>query len=728
MTTIIDELVVKLGIESKGFEKGKKSTTQGFNSLKKSSTIAEKSTNSLSKSIQRSQTDLATNSRKTARSMTSSGKDASGFFSKVRNEAIMMLGVFTAGAGLASFAKKTINTAASSGILAKQIGVNVTELKAMEAAAQRAGGASGAMSTQLANDAKKFSQVKAGGSIRDIYGDKFTQFGGDYRNMEDATTQLEEYAKIYERIKSKAIKSGGMSDKKATAFASQQIVEVGLSKELIPLISKGSAAMNRQIETQRKKISITKEDVAAALEAKKSWFDFNQQLDQTGQKIVLSLIPTLEKLTAWMSKIKLPPASEITETIEKWTDKIVPFFDRIEAGVDKVGDLTESIGGWSGVLKGLVALKLGGWALGLLKVTGALVSFSTAALAASAAAGSFIGNWVYTSGTAQQQQQWQDTLGRGVAEVGAYFGHEGSKDAITINNGGKVGGSGGLKGKIGNKKNTGGFDKGTLAAILRGGESGKAGYDAYNRGTGLSSIGHQDISKMTIGEIQKRQKLKRKNKKRLFAVGMYQAIPSTLNEGVSRLGLSKSTVFSPEIQERLFSEYLAGSKRPSLRDYIKGKSNNASKMGIASAAEWRSIADPRTGKTYADKGSVGNRASISSGSWLKSVNKSRQAYKENIASGMSDSAAYQKALHGETGGKPKTYPSFKTLAGRGRKDINGQVIQPKLLNGLEGGKGGNSQNNNIVINVKSTDPKLAAEEIKTTLNERLTSNFLSGMK
>jgi len=189
---------------------------------------------------------------------------------------------------------------------------------------------------------------------------------------------------------------------------------------------------------------------------------------------------------------------------------------------------------------------------------------------------------------------------------------------------------------------------GSLSSIIKGGESGKEGYDAYNRGTGLGSTGHRDISKMTIGEIKSYQALPKSDKNRLMAVGKYQMIPATLQEGVTALGIGDNEKFTPELQEKLFSKYLLDKKRPKISAYIKGKSDDAVGAGIAAAAEWRSIADPRTGKTYADKGAVGNKASISSATFKAAMDASREKYKELIVQGMDEDIAYQKAISSST--------------------------------------------------------------------------------
>ena len=184
----------------------------------------------------------------------------------------------------------------------------------------------------------------------------------------------------------------------------------------------------------------------------------------------------------------------------------------------------------------------------------------------------------------------------------------------------------------------------SLSTIIAGGESGKEGYDAYNRGTGLGPTGHRNISGMTIDEISAAQKLDTSDKNRLMAVGKYQMMPTTLAEGAKSLGMSGGTKFDENTQEKLYTDYLVGKKRPEIKDYITGKSTDAQAAQIAMAKEWRSIADPRTGQTFADKGAAGNKASVTADQALLAMDDSAKRYQQNLASGMGEQESYRKAV------------------------------------------------------------------------------------
>lgn len=67
------------------------------------------------------------------------------------------------------------------------------------------------------------------------------------------------------------------------------------------------------------------------------------------------------------------------------------------------------------------------------------------------------------------------------------------------------------------------------------GESGAAGYNAWNRGTGNNGIRpathDMDFSRLSLGEVQRMQHLNRNDPDFVFAVGKYQIIPATMESG-----------------------------------------------------------------------------------------------------------------------------------------------------------------------------------------------------
>ena len=139
---------------------------------------------------------------------------------------------------------------------------------------------------------------------------------------------------------------------------------------------------------------------------------------------------------------------------------------------------------------------------------------------------------------------------------------------------------------------------------------GAGGYNAYNKGTvGNKMIGADkpiDFSKMTISEFLRRGALKPGDPDRLFAVGRYQIIPTTMQGLVKKLKLDPDkTYLDPETQDSLFSNGLVGIVRKKVDDYIKGLSDDKDAAILELAKEFASVGVPfdmMVGKKQLKKG------------------------------------------------------------------------------------------------------------------------------
>ena len=208
---------------------------------------------------------------------------------------------------------------------------------------------------------------------------------------------------------------------------------------------------------------------------------------------------------------------------------------------------------------------------------------------------------------------------------------------------------------------------------------GEGGYGSYNRGRAGDANGDTiDFSQMTLGEVQRRQGLPRQDPERLFAVGKYQVIPGTLDLAVRGLRLDPAQPFTPELQERIFSEYLISQKQPGIRAYITGQPGATLQQAQQQLAnEWASVADPETGLSV--HGRVGNnRASISADQAAQALDAMRTRYAESIRQGMSPADAWgavtsvDPAAQRRDGAAPR--PADPMADGVLRRDERGQDV------------------------------------------------------
>lgn len=188
-----------------------------------------------------------------------------------------------------------------------------------------------------------------------------------------------------------------------------------------------------------------------------------------------------------------------------------------------------------------------------------------------------------------------------------------------------------------------------LLDLIEQGESGAAGYNAYNRGTYVDSNGGKhirgpngaiDFSALTVGQVHDRQHLPGDSSNRLFAVGKYQVIPATLDGAITKLNLDRNEAFTPALQDKVFSDYLIVDKRPDIQGFITGKPGVSLQDAQRSLAlEWASFGDPDKGGASHYDGA--NHASITLAQSEGALNQMRSTYVADMARGLSAADAWR---------------------------------------------------------------------------------------
>ena len=184
---------------------------------------------------------------------------------------------------------------------------------------------------------------------------------------------------------------------------------------------------------------------------------------------------------------------------------------------------------------------------------------------------------------------------------------------------------------------------GTLKHLIKVGESGKRGYNSYNRGStrcAKSNRANINIAGMTLDQIAYYQALPTCHSNKLLAVGFYQDID--VRRCQRRLNLAGSTVYSPAVQDRCFALYLVGSKQPAIERWItKGK--QARMAGHYASAEFAGLSSPILGRGYHD-GNGNNKATVSASKVMSALHNARAIYLKRRAEGVGHDDAYAEAL------------------------------------------------------------------------------------
>lgn len=391
MATVIDALVMTLGLDTSDYDKGRRDVTEGLAQTKKQSDAV-------------------------AKGMYEGGKKAASFFSSIKNELIGLLAVVAAGKGLNSFLTDSISGMATLGRSAAYLGMSAKQLDAWGMAAETVGGTTDGMKSSLQGLASGIEEFKLTGQspmvgVFRAMGVAVTDAGGHVRSYGDLMTDL-------------ADKFKAMSGQDALAFGKR----LGFDEGTVNLLREGGPAVKALVDQMSHLSGATQEGVASAERNQAEWAKIRAHFKGIRETISSELDPALEKIAEkvlkWLDANHQLIATKIIAFVEGFVDAVI----KIVNWLTKADTATD---GWSTKLiiaAGALRLLTGGGILGGLgRLATGLVGVSSAALAASVAVGALIGTGIYklSEGTALG-----DFFQKTAALVAAAAGSKEAQDAL----------------------------------------------------------------------------------------------------------------------------------------------------------------------------------------------------------------------------------------------------------------------------------------------------------
>lgn len=302
MATVIDSLIVKLGLDSKDFQRGTKAVDESFNKTK-------------------------SKARETSKDLERSGDKASVFFKELRKSAIQFFSVLTVGGGVLGFAKNVISTGASLDRMGKRIDESAANLSRWQGAVRQSGGSADGFLATVQNISQQFTQLKETGDapIRML----LTQLGV---SAADATGKAKPILTLLRDIgDSLEGKQWANSDK------FNKLLSAGFDEGTINLLMRGRTEREKLLASQKE---YTNKDAEAARKAEENWERIKLQIERTSQTLIIKLLPIVEKIAAGMAA---------------FADKAVPV---LGAMIDGFMALDSATSGWLSTLAiALVSLK-----------------------------------------------------------------------------------------------------------------------------------------------------------------------------------------------------------------------------------------------------------------------------------------------------------------------------------------------------------------------------------
>lgn len=264
MATVIDSLVVKLGLDTKDYQKGSKDVDSSFKKTKQSA-------------------------QKTGKDIEQAGKQGAEFFNQLRKSAIQFFSVLTVGRGLADFTRNVIGSGAQLDRMSKRLGVSASELSRWEGAVKQSGGAAGeALST--------FQALSAQITQLNLTGD--APIAMLLRTLNVAAVDSSGKAKaIPDLIRD----IGDALDTKGWSNADKfnLLNSAGIGDGLANLLMRGREEREKLLAAQKE---YSDADAKAARIAEEKWEKAKQNIEGMTKRLIIDLLPALERIVEGMVK------------------------------------------------------------------------------------------------------------------------------------------------------------------------------------------------------------------------------------------------------------------------------------------------------------------------------------------------------------------------------------------------------------------------------------------
>ncbi|MBT1554394.1 lytic transglycosylase domain-containing protein [Klebsiella pneumoniae] len=318
--TVIDALLVTLGLDTSQFRKGQQEVSDD---LKKQREDA----------------------KNTAKEMAEQGKKAASFFSSIKTELLALTGVTVTAGGLISFVKSTTSGLMDLSIQSKALGLSARELDGWSKSAEAAGSSAEKISASLQGFQGAIQGARVGDYSSSIFGglaqlnaltgQNFDVWGQDASSL--AKTSLDALRKISDpNLRRQVGLSLGFDD--ATIQRNQE-------GRFLP-----------DVDRLTKSSGITDASTKGAKEFTAAWAELNQSFETTKNQFYTFLIPyvrdfnvVLRDLSNWM---KSHP--------EEMKQKVDAFFGAIESGAKMADKAAQAVGGWENAIKIIIGVSVGG--------------------------------------------------------------------------------------------------------------------------------------------------------------------------------------------------------------------------------------------------------------------------------------------------------------------------------------------------------------------------------
>lgn len=341
MATIIDALVVTLGLDATGFNKGQKDVKVGLDDTRKQS-------------------------EQTAKDMEAAGKRAASFFGSIRTELLALVGVTLSVQGFKNFITGMTDNLQQLAVNSQSLDMSAKSLDGWQRAAEAAGSSAEKITGTLSGFQNVLTQIRTGGGQDNPLFAALSSFAGatganfDYQN-DNSEEVMRKIADNWGKLSKDAQRRfGGL-------FNFDNQTQQALTSGNLVTDADRFTKMSRATEDATRK----------AQEFNRRLTEMKQNFSAASQVLYTALIPYVEKLIPLIEKFGI--------WITEHGPEIQKFFSDTS---NEISQVVDAVGGWQNALEILAAFVAGSWALkmlsGISKVRGGFGPLLAAIAAVSA--------------------------------------------------------------------------------------------------------------------------------------------------------------------------------------------------------------------------------------------------------------------------------------------------------------------------------------------------------
>lgn len=264
MATVIDALVVTLGLDAKGVQKGGREAGEAFDKTK-------------------------AKAEKVGKDIEASGVKPAEFFTKMRNSALSFFAVMTAGKTLKAFVSDTVASNASLERTSRRLNIATKDVYALQKAVDSVGGSGDAATASIQNIQSAMTDPAQAAQLAQ----RLSQLGVS-DGIDIKTGQINDISKFYQNLAENRTKL-------ANAPRVGLLQDIGLDQGSIDLVLKGGSAVKSTFSTYESFGKRMQENAEASEKLQARYKELIEQNKAYAQELEGNLLPVLISITGAMS-------------------------------------------------------------------------------------------------------------------------------------------------------------------------------------------------------------------------------------------------------------------------------------------------------------------------------------------------------------------------------------------------------------------------------------------